>query len=100
MSECQDDIMIGLGFDKNKTMEDGGIILDFWIIKVIHPNEIPFGSSKNWRTSISFGSSEPILSFEMAFRLFKTWGYSMTTLLFQNIFWIKTRPNGLDSSAS
>ena len=53
--------------EKNKTIKDGDITVDFWILKVTLPIEILYWPSKAWGSSNSFGSSKFILSFEMTF---------------------------------
>ena len=49
---------------KNKTIGDGGITVDFWIIKVHRMT----GITEYLGSSTSFGSSKSILSYEMTLR--------------------------------
>ena len=58
---------------KNKTISDGGITVDFWIIKVHTSN----WSSNSWRSSNSWGSSE--------LRSSNSWGSSSSFGLLKSI---------------
>ena len=66
-----------LDYDKNKTIEDGGITVQAFELSnpTILPIEIGSSSSLNiWGSSNSFGSLESIPSFEMTVRTSETQG--------------------------
>ena len=63
-----------LDYDKNKTIEDGGITVQAF--ELSNPTILPIeiGSSNIWGSSNSFGSLESIPSFEMTVRTSETQG--------------------------